>query len=147
MDELNHYLRLITMIKEIKDISLPSDQEFNNNITLCKDYILNKIKNNLLMKFIISELNLQSESQQEQGLPDESLTEQISNLTNLLGGEQEIDVNNFDPSVLDNFGMGLASMFKMKPEQPYQPQQLKNEINKIKLNNNNNNVTVDIRRK
>lgn len=145
MEELIHYLRLITKIKELEEISLPTDSEFNNNITSCKHYILNKIQHNLLMKFILSELNLQGKKEQPSPQEDDSLKDEINNLANLLGGEQEIDVNNFDPSMLDNFGMGLASMFKMKAEpEPYQPQQLKNEINK---NQSKNNLTVNIKRK
>ena len=54
--------------------------------------------------------NESEQNEDEEQDHEDELKVQINNITNLLGGEQELDINDFDPNSLNNFGNGLKSL-------------------------------------
>lgn len=128
--KLLNYLITLSKIEELVELNNNQDEaEFLNKIINIRKDCVDTILDFNLVKLILKINN--------EKLPSEyGLKNQINDLSNMLGGEQEIDINNFDPKVFDTFGKGIGSLFNITPPVDT-TKQIKNEIN-----NNNNNTTL-----
>jgi hypothetical protein len=159
LQSLSKIEELITSFKNIINIDVILLEKILNIKTSC----INNILEYNLIKLITkqqneqeqqndqdniekSQENEQEKSQEnEQENEQENIENQVSQLTNLLGGEQEVCMNNFDPTIFDTFGKGITSLFKIQSNENQKPSiQIKSENNK---NIENNNLTFQIKKK
>jgi len=132
-----YYSQLFVQINNLHNNILQSkqDDKLIFHINMCNNICITQLNKNKYMKELIKQINTddheneseQSEHEEEHEDEDEDeehedeehedeLKVQINNITNLLGGEQELDINDFDPNSLNNFGNGLKSL--LTPIQP-----------------------------
>lgn len=158
--EIIHYLILIS---KLKDIIKYIDNNFQENdiksyILECKKLCLENLKKQELIKMLTEELtedikdkdtdtDTDKDTDKETDKEDTDLSNQISSLTGLLGGEQEISINNFDPSTFDSIGSGLARILQIGPQIQTQNTSINLIKNEIKNTNNNNNLSYQIKKK
>ena len=163
--EIIHYLILIS---KLKDIIKYIDNNFQENdiksyILECKKLCLENLKKQELIKMLTEELtddikqdtdkdtDKEDTDKEDTDKEDTDLSNQISSLTGLLGGEQEISINNFDPSTFDSIGSGLARILQIGPQISPQIQTQNTSINliknEIKNTNNKNNLSYQIKKK
>jgi hypothetical protein len=157
--ELLQYLITLSKIEDIihnsQDIQ---DNTFLNKIIDIREHSITNILNYDLIKLIINihnkddsnlpNKNIIQKKSTEGNEDEDSLKNQISDLSNMLGGEQNTDINNFDQNVFDTFGKGLSSLFNTQPIQdPVQIKQIKNENNKNNKDNQDSNITFQIKKK
>lgn len=154
--EIIHYLILIS---KLKDIIKYIDNNFQENdiksyILECKKLCLENLKKQELIKMLTEELtedikdkDTDTDTDKETDKEDTDLSNQISSLTGLLGGEQEISINNFDPSTFDSIGSGLARILQIGPQIQTQNTSINLIKNEIKNTNNNNNLSYQIKKK
>jgi hypothetical protein len=162
--ELLNYLKTLAKIQDIKTF-LHFDNILLKDTMDLEQKCLDKTLEYKLVKLIIKHNSLKCCKNEEDGdvekvnveadMGGDSMKNQIHDLTNLLGGEQEIDIKNFDPKVFDTFGRGIGSLFNIKPavEIPNKTGSregmkgtllIKNENN---ITNKNNNFTFEIKKR
>jgi hypothetical protein len=125
--------QLIDIIKTFKTlITLVQDLNDDTHILINEK---NKFKQMLFNSELFNdEINVKDVNQ-------ELFTEQIKQTAQLFGDEKIIDIKDMDTKTFDNFGNGLASLFRMNnsPTQPTQPTTVSVESLNIKNENKNEN--------
>lgn len=149
--ELLNYLKSLSKIEDIIEYNLNNELLLKHLSEVRTELVKNIIEHKLI-KLIIKINNENTENTDNKNIEntestdnvdnikEEALKGQIRDLSNLLGGEQEINVKDFDPSVFDTFGKGLGSLFSIQPKVDL----IKNENKKEILNNN---FTFEIKKK
>lgn len=147
MNELLNYISILENIQKIvKLLEELSESNLLGKILETRKECVKIISQYDIIKLIIQVKNNELIDEQnkeviQEVIQEDLLKDQMSDLSNLLGGNQEIDVNNFDPGVFDTFGKGISSLFSIKPENTIQ---IKNENNNILTDNN---LTFQIKKK
>lgn len=157
--DLLNYLKTLSKIQDIKRILESFNNTLQKDINYLENKCIDKILEYKLVDLIINHKNkeidqvkkeieeIKEEEIKEEEIKDDEMENQINNLSNLLGGQQEIDINNFDPKVFDSFGKGIGNLFNIKSQANkagVNEMLIKNENNKANINNN---FTFQIKKK
>jgi len=144
MKALSNYITILENIEELIKLT-PKNSNLLQKILDTRKECVKIISQYDIMKLIIQINNSEQESVESvesvEEIKQDVLKDQMSDLSNLLGGQQDIDVNNFDPKVFDTFGRGIGSLFNITPQNTIQ---IKTENNKINIDNN---LTFQIKKK
>lgn len=146
-----HYIILISKLRDIINyINLNfNENDIKSYITECKNLCIEKIKDDPDIKVVIEEINnFKLEEKPEVDTTDNMLST-VTSITNLLGGENEISINEINPNMFDNFGNGLIKMLKINsaPIQHQEVPQINLLKNEIKNTINSNNLSYQIKKK
>ena len=121
MNVIIYYLNLLSKLNDIiNELDADADKldaDIKKSIINSKNLCLAKLKSFKLIQIFVENLEVKNDDD------DPELTQQLNNISTLLGGPQEMDNTNFDPSIFENFGKGLTRILSVQPQPQPQPQQ------------------------
>ena len=148
MEDLITSLQLLNVFKDILEKYDNVNGEITNKIKDCIKICSKDISQNYLIQFALTHTTHTTHTTKEE-IQLNNQIESTELLSALLGGNQEVTVDNanFDPSVFDTLGSGLASLLKVQV-----PEQVKSELQRENQQNNQkeqsfNSLTFNIKKK